>query len=76
VPELIWSRADDLRSSVDVRQLVDTVVSAADLDAALTHGWVITRCVDYWLWGLERGLTIDPARCERVLGALVPGPPA
>jgi streptomycin 6-kinase len=28
--------------------------------------------VDYWLWALEKGLTVDPLRCERVAGALAP----
>ncbi|WP_328475466.1 aminoglycoside phosphotransferase family protein [Actinoplanes sp. NBC_00393] len=71
VPELIWNRADDLQSATDVHRLLQLIVQAGRLDAELAHGWVITRCVDYWLWGLERGLTIDPARCERVLSALL-----
>jgi streptomycin 6-kinase len=26
--------------------------------------------VDYWLWGLENGLTEDPERCRRLLASL------
>lgn len=73
VPELMWTRADDeaLDSGKAVRRLLRTIVDAGDLDADAAHGWTVARCVDYWLWGLENGLTIDPVRCERVLAALV-----
>ncbi|MDI6102149.1 aminoglycoside phosphotransferase family protein [Actinoplanes sp. NEAU-A12] len=73
VPELMWTRADEMHTHADVRRLLDLIVAAAELDAGLAYGWVVTRCVDYWLWGLERGLTVDPARCEAILGALIPG---
>lgn len=72
VPELMWTRADELHSDAEVRRLLDTVVAAGGLDAEAAHGWVVARCVDYWLWGLERGLTVDPRRCARILGALAP----
>jgi len=71
VPELIWNRADDLHTDADVRRLLDVVTRAGSLDPEIAYGWVVARCVDYWLWGLERGLTIDPARCERILTALM-----
>ena len=72
VPELIWNRADELHTDADVRRLLRLVADAGSLDLEAAHGWVVARCVDYWLWGVERGLTIDPARCERILNALVP----
>jgi streptomycin 6-kinase len=72
VPELIWNRADELHTDADVRGLLGVIAEAGSLDAEAAYGWVVARCVDYWLWGLERGLTIDPARCERILSALVP----
>ncbi|WNV87198.1 aminoglycoside phosphotransferase family protein [Umezawaea sp. Da 62-37] len=73
VPELMWTRADDVDVDSDtaVRRLLRTLVDAGGLDAEIAHGWAVARCVDYWLWGLEQGLTIDPARCERVLTALL-----
>ncbi|MET1071917.1 MAG: aminoglycoside phosphotransferase family protein, partial [Umezawaea sp.] len=73
VPELMWTRADDtaVDSDAAVRRLLDALVDAGDLDAGAARGWTVARCVDYWLWGLEQGLTIDPARCERVLTALL-----
>jgi streptomycin 6-kinase len=74
VPELMWSRADELNTDADVWRLFDVVVAAGNLNRDVAWGWVVTRCVDYWLWGLERGLTVDPARCERILDALSPPP--
>ena len=34
--------------------------------------WGFVRSIDYWLWGLENGLRIDPLRCQRVPSALAP----
>lgn len=75
VPELMWTRADELHTDADVRRLLSVLTAAGRLDPAIAHGWVVVRCVDYWLWGLERGLTVDPARCERILAALDQGVP-
>jgi streptomycin 6-kinase len=72
IPELMWNRADDLTSAADIRRLLALLVEVADLDPELARRWVVTRCVDYWLWCTERALTIDPARCHRVLEALLP----
>jgi energy-coupling factor transporter ATP-binding protein EcfA2 len=30
------------------------------------------RSIDYWLWGLDNGLTSDPVRCQRIASALAP----
>jgi len=30
---------------------------------------VVFRAVDYWLWGLDAGLTEDPLRCRRLVEA-------
>jgi hypothetical protein len=30
------------------------------------------RSIDYWLWGLDNGLTSDPLRCRRIADALAP----
>jgi streptomycin 6-kinase len=74
VPEMMWNRADELTSGADLRRLLDVIVAAGELDRLLAYRWVVTRCVDYWLWGLAHGLTIDPARCRRILGELgIPG---
>jgi hypothetical protein len=34
------------------------------------RSWSIVRCVDYWLWALENGLTQDPERCQRIIEIL------
>lgn len=71
VPELLWTRVDEIADS-DVRPLLRTVADAGGLDLERAEHWVTVRAVDYWLWGLEHGLTIDPERCRRVLSALSP----
>ena len=70
VPELLWTRADDLRTDADVRTLLHVITTAGNLNPHAARGWVLARAVDYWLWAVERGLTIDPARCERIVRAL------
>jgi streptomycin 6-kinase len=70
VAQLLWWRLDDMGGDADVRHFLDLVVSVAGLDAELARAWTIVRSVDYWVWGLDAGLTIDPVRCARVLHAL------
>jgi streptomycin 6-kinase len=71
VAQLLWWRLDDMSGDADVRQFLDLIVTVAGLDADVARAWTIVRSVDYWLWGLDAGLTIDPVRCARVLDALV-----
>jgi streptomycin 6-kinase len=40
------------------------------LDFEKARRWALVRCIDYWLWGLEHGLTEDPKRCRRIVDAL------
>ncbi len=70
VPELMWTRDDYMESDESIRQMLSALSSAASLDEERARRWVIVRCVDYLLWGLEHGLTHDPARCRRILGAV------
>jgi len=69
VPELLWTRADEVSDAVGIRRLMAILVESAELDAARARCWAIARGVDYWLWGLEHGLTDDPERCRRMLAA-------
>lgn len=71
VPELLWTRLDELDDEYGIRQLLDVLVSSAGLDADRTRAWALVRSADYWLWGLEHGLTHDPASCRRILAALL-----
>lgn len=70
VAELLWTRLHEVDGTAGLQRLLAILVESAELDAASARGWTIVRCVDYWLWGLEHGLTEDPARCRRILEVL------
>ncbi len=70
VPELLWTRVDELADAAAIRRLLGILVGSGGLDGEKARGWAIVRCVDYWLWGLENDLTEDPKRCRRILAAL------
>jgi streptomycin 6-kinase len=67
VPELMWTRVDEIADGARLQQVFDTVVGAGALDAERALAWVYVRTVDYWLWALSVGLTDDPVRCRRLL---------
>lgn len=71
VPELLWTRADEVPEATAVRGLLAVVVDAGQLNRETARAWVVARTVDYWLWGLGVGLTEDPRRCAHVLGAVL-----
>jgi hypothetical protein len=48
------------------------LVDSGQLDRAKATAWTFVRCIDYWFWGLENELTIDPVRCQRIASALAP----
>jgi streptomycin 6-kinase len=75
VPELLWTRLDEVGSAAGLRRLMAILVRNGDLNPELARNWSIVRCVDYWLWGLEHGLTEDPKRCRRIIEILT-GTPA
>jgi len=66
---MIWTRVDEMADDAEIRQHFTTLVRAAELDPERARNWVVFRTVDYWLWGLGAGLTEDPERCRRILGA-------
>ena len=70
VPELLWTRVDELEDAAAIRRLLAVLAASGELDGEKARGWAIVRCMDYWLWGLENGLTEDPKRCRRILAAL------
>ncbi len=63
---VLWTRIDDMTDPV---ACFDVVVREAGLSRDRARDWVVYRTVDYWLWGLSAGLTEDPLRCARLLGA-------
>jgi len=70
--ELLWTRADELSGPRAVIGLLDTLVEHGGLTRSKAVAWSFVRSIDYWLWGLANGLTIDPGRCQRVASALWP----
>jgi streptomycin 6-kinase len=72
VAELLWTRADELHDPQAITGLLGILIDSGQLDRAKATAWAFVRSIDYWLWGLQNGLTIDPVRCQRVAGALAP----
>lgn len=67
--EVLWHRVDEM-ADADVPRWFAVLVEAAGLDPDLARAWAVWRVTDYLLWGLENGLTQDPARCARLLRML------
>jgi len=63
---ILWSRLDEMGSDADILRHIGTVVREVGLDRERAWSWVVYRTVDYWLWGLDFGLTEDPVRCGRL----------
>jgi streptomycin 6-kinase len=64
---LLWRRLNEAGGPAGLRRRFDALVDEAGLDAELARGWTLLRAVDYQLWGLNLGLTEDPARCATVI---------
>jgi streptomycin 6-kinase len=72
VAELLWTRAGELPGPDAITGLLATIVENGQLDPAKVVAWGFVRSIDYWLWGLDNGLTSDPLRCHRIASALAP----
>jgi streptomycin 6-kinase len=68
---ILWTRVDEMADAAEIVGHFDTVVTEAVVDREYARDWVVFRTVDYWLWGLNVGLTEDPPRCHRVLTAFL-----
>ncbi len=73
---LLWRRLGEAGGPAGLRRRFDLLVDEAGLDADLARGWTLLRAVDYQLWGLNLGLTEDPALCATVIDwlSLADGP--
>lgn len=71
VAQMLWRRLEDIPSATQFWRAWEVLLEAAELDAAKARAWTLVRLVDYWLWGLSIGLTIDPARCETIAAWLL-----
>jgi streptomycin 6-kinase len=65
--QLLWTRLDEV---ADVEAALRRLVAAGGLDPDRARAWAVLRSVDYWLWGLAAGFTIDPVRCSRIVAEL------
>jgi streptomycin 6-kinase len=63
---VLWTRLDDMAGAADIVEHFETAVEEAGVDRSRARDWVVFRTVDYWLWGLNYGLTEDPQRCQRL----------
>lgn len=70
VPELMWTRIDEIKDSGIIKHL-DRIVQAGGLERQKTIDWTFIRTVDYYFWAIDNGLTIDPKRCLRLYKALI-----
>jgi streptomycin 6-kinase len=64
---LLWRRLEEAGGPAGLRRRFDILVDQAGLDTELARGWTLLRAVDYQLWGLNLGLTEDPALCVTVI---------
>lgn len=67
IAQILWNRLEDILAKNGLDNAFDLLVETAELDHQLARCWTLVRCVDYWLWALSVGLTIDPHRCEYVV---------
>ncbi len=65
---VLWMQLDEM---AEIPPYFEIVVQEAGLVRDRARHWTIFRAVDYWLWGLNDGLTEDPVRCERLLKSLL-----
>jgi streptomycin 6-kinase len=71
IPELMWSRVDELKDDSSILAHLERIVESGNMDRQKAISWTIARAADYYFWGLENGLTDDPARCLRLYKALI-----
>jgi streptomycin 6-kinase len=71
VAPLLWNRLEKNDRGTELSRRFDILVDSAELDEHRARCWTLVRCVDYWLWALDIGLTEDPLRCEIIVDWLV-----
>ena len=64
---VLWERLDELPHDADVIDAFNTFVRAAQVPAERARVWIVLRSMSYLLWGIPRGLTQDPPKCQRLL---------
>lgn len=64
---VLWECLDEVLTDAEVVALFDAFVQLAGVPAERARSWVVVRSMSYVLWGLPRGLTVDPPKCRRLL---------
>lgn len=68
---VLWTRVDEMPDAAAIVVHFDTIVREAGLARDRARDWAVFRTADYWLWGLQAGLTEDPVRCQRLAAAFL-----
>lgn len=64
---VLWTRLDEMAGAAEVERWFEVVVDHTRVPRERARDWVVVRSMSYLLWGLPRGLTTDPSRCQRLL---------
>ena len=64
---VLWERLDELPDAAEVTDAFNTFVRAAQVPAERARVWIVLRSMSHLLWGIPRGLTWDPPKCQRLL---------
>ncbi|MDQ6656907.1 MAG: aminoglycoside phosphotransferase family protein [Actinomycetota bacterium] len=68
---LLWRRLEETGGQAGLDRRLRRLLDGAGLDERRARGWILLYTVDYWLWGLEVGLTEDPVRCGAIVDWLL-----
>lgn len=64
---VLWSRLEELPHDADIIDAFKVFVRTADVPEDRARAWIVQRSMSYLLWGIPRGLTLDPPKCRRIL---------
>jgi streptomycin 6-kinase len=70
VAPLLWNRFEEMDGPAGLRHRMAALNDAAGLDPERARAWTLVRTVNYWLWSLRVGLTVDPLHCQAITGWL------
>jgi len=64
VAQLMWSRLEDIKKQGGIEYYFRMLTEKAELDTSLSRSWTLVRCVQYWLWAVNAGMTEGPKQCR------------
>lgn len=64
---VLWERLDELATDPEIIAMFDVFVRVAQVPSDRARRWMVLRSMSYLLWGIPRGLTWDPPKCQRLL---------